>query len=91
MLAMGSGAKTQAGDVEGTVAVLTAAKELVTPQQEGRFPGEVEYRFRDTLVREAAYGMLSDEDRALGHRLAAEWLEQAGRPRARSGRGSAHI
>ncbi|AKT42695.1 serine/threonine-protein kinase PknK [Chondromyces crocatus] len=68
-----------------------AAKELVTPQQEGRFPGEVEYRFRDTLVREAAYGMLSDEDRALGHRLAAEWLEQAGRPRVRSGRSSANL
>jgi tetratricopeptide (TPR) repeat protein len=30
------------------------------------------------LVREAAYSMLTDDDRALGHRLAGDWLEQAG-------------
>jgi tetratricopeptide (TPR) repeat protein len=29
-------------------------------------------------VREAAYAMLTDEDRLLGHRLAGSWLEQAG-------------
>ena len=32
----------------------------------------------DALVREAAYAMLTDEDRLLGHRLAGAWLEQAG-------------
>ena len=35
-------------------------------------------RFRHAIVREAAYAMLTDEDRALGHRLAAEHLEQEG-------------
>jgi hypothetical protein len=35
------------------------------------------YAFRHAIVREAAYGMLTDEDRALGHRLAAEWLARA--------------
>jgi tetratricopeptide (TPR) repeat protein len=29
-------------------------------------------------VREAAYAMLTDDDRALGHRLAGAWLEHAG-------------
>ena len=40
--------------------------------------GEVVYGFRHPLLREAAYAMLTDEDRVLGHRLAAEWLEQTG-------------
>ena len=43
-----------------------------------RFPGEEEYVFRHALVREAAYAMLTEADRALGHRLAGEWLERAG-------------
>jgi serine/threonine protein kinase/tetratricopeptide (TPR) repeat protein len=34
-----------------------------------------EYGFRHTLLRDAAYATLTEEDRALGHRLAAEWLE----------------
>jgi len=37
--------------------------------------GDVEYSIRHALVRDAAYQMLLDEDRQLGHRLAAEWLE----------------
>src|SRR5207302_934930 len=36
------------------------------------------YAFRHALVSDAAYAMLTDEDRRLGHRLAAEWLERAG-------------
>ena len=34
--------------------------------------------FRHALVRDAAYAMLTPEDRVLGHRLAAAWLEGAG-------------
>lgn len=40
------------------------------------------HRFRHRLVREAAYAMLTEEDRALGHCLAAEWIEDAGEARA---------
>jgi len=40
--------------------------------------GEVEYGFRHAILREAAYAMLTDCDRVLGHRLAAEWLEARG-------------
>jgi len=41
--------------------------------------GGVEHVFRHALLREAAYGMLTDDDRVLGHRLAADWLESTGR------------
>jgi eukaryotic-like serine/threonine-protein kinase len=52
--------------------------ELVERRRAGRFPGHEELVFRHSLVREAAYAMLSVGDRTLGHRLAAQWLEAAG-------------
>ncbi len=57
-------------------------REMVTRRGEGRFPGEAEYVFRHATVREAAYAMLTDSDRKLGHLLAGEWLERAGEPSA---------
>ncbi|MFO0761991.1 MAG: protein kinase [Byssovorax sp.] len=39
---------------------------------------ERELTFSHALVREVAYGMLTPEDRALGHRLAGAFLESAG-------------
>jgi tetratricopeptide (TPR) repeat protein len=36
--------------------------------------------FRHALMRDAAYSMLTEEDRALGHKLALAWLEGAGEP-----------
>jgi tetratricopeptide (TPR) repeat protein len=53
-------------------------RELVTPPRVGRFPDEVEHDFRHAIVREAAYAMLVDADRAVAHRLAGEWLEARG-------------
>jgi tetratricopeptide (TPR) repeat protein len=53
-------------------------REVVSRRSQSRLPGEREYTFRHSLVREAAYAMLSDADRALGHRLAAEHLERVG-------------
>src|SRR5262249_23666887 len=58
------------------------SRELVVERPESRFPGEKEYTFRHSLMREGAYGMLTEADRALGHRLAGAWLEQAGGPDA---------
>ena len=52
--------------------------ELVDASPDPRFPGERELVFRHELVRESAYAMLTDADRVLGHRLAAEFLEGAG-------------
>ena len=53
-----------------------SARELVARRTTGRFEGEEELSFRHTMVREAAYATLTPSDRALGHRLAGEWLEQ---------------
>ena len=39
---------------------------------------EEEYSFRSALIAEAAYSLLTDEDRRVGHRRAAEFLEGAG-------------
>ncbi len=55
-----------------------ARREIVQRRDVSRFPVEREYQFRHALVRDAAYEMLTPEDRALGHKLAAEWLETAG-------------
>ncbi len=52
--------------------------ELIEPRGEGRFPGQLEFRFRHAIVRDAAYSLLTEEDRTLGHRLAGLWLEQRG-------------
>jgi tetratricopeptide (TPR) repeat protein len=53
-------------------------REWLRPRRSSRLAGEVEYEFRHALVREAAYATLTDEDRRVGHRLAALWLEKAG-------------
>jgi len=52
--------------------------ELIAEHPTSRFSAEVEYGFRHALVREGAYAMLTDRDRALGHALAGEWLEKMG-------------
>ena len=73
----------------GGVAALTGAdprahlqalveRELVGPNPTAMLPGEQEYAFRHDLVREAAYATMGDSDRALGHRLAGEWLVARG-------------
>ncbi|MFT3776271.1 MAG: protein kinase [Minicystis sp.] len=55
-----------------------AEQELLMERPDSRFPGEIELSFRHALLREGAYTMLTDEDRVLGHRLAARWLEDHG-------------
>jgi eukaryotic-like serine/threonine-protein kinase len=52
--------------------------EVLTKANSARIPGEGEYRFRHALLRDGAYQTLTAPDCALGHRLAAEWLEGAG-------------
>ena len=55
-----------------------AAMEVCSRRPGASFPGETEYAFRHMVVREAAYAMLSDVDRSVGHRLAGAFLERAG-------------
>jgi tetratricopeptide (TPR) repeat protein len=71
------GGPTPSTHVEDCLHVLTAC-ELVEGAPMVGPPGRRELRFRHGLVREAAYGMLTVEDRSVGHLLAAEWLEQSG-------------
>ncbi|MEP7123569.1 MAG: protein kinase [Byssovorax sp.] len=63
--------------VDGALAALVD-DEVITRAREARFPGETEYAFRHALVREAAFGMLTEADREVGHRLAGEWLTRVG-------------
>jgi tetratricopeptide (TPR) repeat protein len=49
-------------------------KELISARRTTRFAGEEEYVFRHAFVRNAAYGLLTNADRELAHRLAAHWL-----------------
>jgi tetratricopeptide (TPR) repeat protein len=63
--------------VDGRLSDLVAS-ELVTARTTSRFGGEQELVFRHAIVREAAYAMLTDDDRALAHRVAGAWLESRG-------------
>lgn len=51
-------------------------REIVTTAASSRFAGEREMVFRHAIVRDAAYAMLTDDDRRLGHSLAADWLAE---------------
>jgi hypothetical protein len=59
--------------VDQTIGVLRD-HELVVDAPVSRYDGERELGFRHALVREAASAMLTDADRALGHRLVLTWL-----------------
>jgi tetratricopeptide (TPR) repeat protein/predicted Ser/Thr protein kinase len=53
-------------------------QELVERCRSSRISGDTEYRFRHALMRDAAYAMLVESDRAPSHRLAARFLEPIG-------------
>jgi len=65
------------GDAAAWLAVLME-QGVIEARDDARFAGEVEYRFQHALIREAAYEMLTKEDRVAGHWLAGHWLEQVG-------------
>ncbi len=56
------------------------AEELIDLRGASRLATQQEAEFRHAFVRDAAYEMLTERDRAAGHRLAAEWLQKAGEP-----------
>ncbi len=58
------------------------ARELIAPASAPSPSRDAQYAFAHALVREAAYATLVEADRALGHRLAGEWLERMGHPDA---------
>jgi serine/threonine protein kinase/tetratricopeptide (TPR) repeat protein len=52
--------------------------EIIEEHRSSQFPQEPEYGFRHALVRDAAYSLLTEADRAEGHRLACTYLERMG-------------
>jgi tetratricopeptide (TPR) repeat protein len=52
--------------------------EVLAPSRGSRPYDEHEFEFRHAIVQDAAYAMLTDSDRQLGHRLAAAWLFERG-------------
>ncbi|AKT40051.1 serine/threonine-protein kinase PknK [Chondromyces crocatus] len=74
------GGENKNREIESVLQALSA-RELIAPINT---PGLLanDYVFRHAIVREAAYAMLTDHDRELGHRLAGEWLERTGHPDA---------
>ncbi|HZF53693.1 MAG TPA: AAA family ATPase, partial [Polyangiaceae bacterium] len=52
---------------------------FIERRPESRFEGEVEYAFCHALLRDAAYRLLTDEDRALGHRIVGEYMTRIDR------------
>ncbi|HLM74895.1 MAG TPA: protein kinase, partial [Polyangiaceae bacterium] len=64
------GAHRQVGDCLH----LLAHAEIIEEHRSSHFPLEPEYGFRHALVRDAAYSLLTEADRAEGHRLACTYL-----------------
>jgi eukaryotic-like serine/threonine-protein kinase len=69
---------TMAAEIIGEWLTRLVDQEVLVLRPGGRFPGERELMFRHALLREGAYGTLTEDDRRSGHRLAGEWLEQHG-------------
>ena len=72
-----TGGDYKASEVDDWLSELSK-REIVQRRDVSRFPSEHEYQFRHALVRDAAYQMLTAEDRTLGHKLAGEWVGDAG-------------
>ncbi len=78
LLGHGSGSG-QSDHIEQVLRELCDA-EIIDRHRDSRLAKEVEYGIRHDLLREAAYSLLTDEDRTLGHRLCAEYLLRSGEP-----------
>jgi serine/threonine protein kinase len=67
------GATAESLDLDSQLVELIDA-EMVLRLPGSRYSSESEYAFRHGLLRDAAYTLLTDADRSLGHRLAARYL-----------------
>jgi serine/threonine protein kinase len=57
-------------------------EEIIEKTVEGRFAGETQYRFRHGLVRDAAYSLVSTDEKIAWHAAAGEFLAKAGEHRS---------
>ncbi len=73
------GVETLLGDADAAAWLAELVeRDLIAIDEDRRFAAELQFRFRQPLMREAAYEMLTEGDRVAGHWLAAHWLEQVG-------------
>jgi hypothetical protein len=72
------GEESGGGDLRAWLDLL-CARQVLRRRDDGTATPEGSFAFAHALVRDAAYDLLTDSDRQLGHRLAAQWLEGAGR------------
>ncbi|OJT17202.1 hypothetical protein BO221_46630 [Archangium sp. Cb G35] len=61
---------------------LLVEQEVIEPLPDSHFATATEYRFRHALVRDAAYGLVPESQRPLGHQRAGDWLARMGEPDA---------
>jgi eukaryotic-like serine/threonine-protein kinase len=80
-MATPGGTSTIAAMVDEWLGELTL-REVLERHTRSRFVGQTEWTFRHDLLRVAAYSMLTERDRVLGHGLAGEWLQNAGEENA---------
>jgi tetratricopeptide (TPR) repeat protein len=77
-----NGIRTLLGDPQGPgLGLLLEAlceREMIMRQRLSSVRGDTEYTFRHALVRDAAYAMLTEDDRRTGHLAAGSWLEATG-------------
>jgi hypothetical protein len=64
-------------DLDRWLAILVETEVLVRHRQ-SRLPKDEEFAFRHGLLRDAAYSLLGEEERRIGHQLAAGYLERVG-------------
>jgi tetratricopeptide (TPR) repeat protein len=64
-------------ELESWLSALVDA-EVIERRDHGRLADQQEYAFRHALVRDAAYGLLRENDLVTGHYLAGKFLEAAG-------------
>lgn len=67
----------------GDVELHTTLEELVQDEileqaADGRLVNDAQYQFRHALVRDASYGLVSEEEKCLWHATAGQFLEAAG-------------
>ena len=66
-----------AHDVDRWLAILVDC-EVIAQQEPSRFAGEAQFGFRHSLLRDAAYSLLGEEDRRQAHLRAGQFLERVG-------------
>lgn len=80
MALLGHGSGSGTGDHIDQVLRELSDAEIIERRRDSRLPDDVEFGIRHSLMREAAYSLLTDDDRTLGHRLCAEYLQRSGEP-----------